>query len=103
MSKILNSIHAFLVAVILLLTFTNNAFALENWEFELAPYIWMVSMNGDGGRPLCGNALQGTLIGACDSQPQPVPFADQHRGGQEAEIELSHPVWRQRLDIGSRE
>lgn len=28
-------------------SFSKNIYAGENWDFEFAPYIWMVSMKGD--------------------------------------------------------
>jgi len=48
MESLKYSIIAVLVFVLLFVcSFSRNLYAGEDWEFELAPYVWMVSMNGD--------------------------------------------------------
>jgi len=40
-------IAVFVFVLLFVSSFSNNLYAGENWEFELSPYIWMVSMKGD--------------------------------------------------------
>ncbi len=40
-------IAVFVFVLLFVSSFSRNLYAGENWEFEVAPYIWMVSMKGD--------------------------------------------------------
>ena len=40
-------IAVFVFVLLFVSSFSRNLYAGENWDFEFAPYIWMVSMKGD--------------------------------------------------------
>jgi len=40
-------IAVFVFGLLFVYSFSKNLYAGENWDFELAPYLWLVSMNGD--------------------------------------------------------
>ena len=48
MKKLFNTrIKIFVLSYIFLLAFSPNSHSADNWDFELAPYIWLVSLQGD--------------------------------------------------------
>lgn len=37
----------FLLSIMCLVAFSSNSYSGENWDFDLAPYLWFLSMSGD--------------------------------------------------------